>query len=191
MQKFYFNELEKIGHLNEMVITVLKKYNRKEYDTDTTLLAFLDEAAKTYQERGYTGRENQVLSVKAGYITALKGTHPMTLERITVRRNEMQLGIAFKSLQVVAELIRTDMQNIDEKINEAKQLAGQIIIAAMQNGLLDTEKISKIKTQQQIETMWEGLSADANIAHAQKRMLLLVSRFDVMIICEEILNQLK
>lgn len=191
MLKFYFNDKEKLEQLNTRFIATLGKYNQRDYDTEKVMLQLLDETGKIYHERGYSNRENQAQTMKAELATALRGIHPVTLEKVAVRRNEMQMTIVFKLLSTLGDMLRTDLEKIDTRLDEARQLTAQIFVAALQTNLLDTDKIKKIKTQQQIENMWDTLSADANIALGQKRVLLLVSRFDVLLLCEELITQLK
>jgi hypothetical protein len=191
MQKFIFHEKEKLGQLNTRLIDVLAKYNRQDFDTGTALSQLLDESVQVYHDQGYPARENNSITLKAELNTAMRGIHPLSLEKLVTGRHTMQASIMFRCLQSLAEMLRQDIAQTENRLQEAKELVGQVIIAALQTGLLDGTTLKKIKTQKDLEAFWEGIAKDSNIALGQKRLLLTVSRFDVLLLCEEALAQIQ
>jgi hypothetical protein len=97
----------------------------------------------------------------------------------------------FKILQALEVQLRTYYLVGDEKLQQARELISQIIVAALQGGLLTNLDIKNIKTQKQTEAAWKKLGEDANISLGQKRVLLIVSPYDAFILFDELITTLK
>lgn len=191
MQRFFFNEKNKTETLNRATITALEKYNHRDYNAEKFLQDVLDNCIVYYKENGTVGRETELLSLKTELTTAQRGINPRTLEKVSVRRNEMQSITTYKVLQTLSEIMRMELEKISTTLNDAKILVGQIILAAIQGGLLDDAKIKAVKKQTDIEKMWNSFSVDANLSLAQKKVQMQVSRPDIIILCDELLAQIK
>lgn len=191
MQKFYHNNLSKLNALQTLLNVALVKYNRKDFDADLALLNCLTSATDTYKALGNLDRENQILSLKAEYVTAQRGINPTTYERVSIRRHEMIQTICFKILQQLELFLRTDTTTIQQILIGAKDILTQIIVAAFQANLITDTTLKLIKTQKDIEVFWIKLGQDGNIALGQKRVLLQVSKFDVFVLLGELLDAVK
>lgn len=190
MTRFYLNDQKKIQTATGFFTDALAQFNAREFDADKALLKALNETIAIYKELGKTDRENEFQTLKAEWITAQRGINPISFEKVTQRRSEMVNMISFKVMQRASQLMNTDIQEVDAKINEVSLLIGQIIVAAFQNGLLTTDAIKAAKTQKEKEMLWDGLSADANIAIGQKRVLLMVNRYDILILFDDMVQRL-
>ncbi len=191
MQKFYYNNLSKLNNVQALLNNALVKYNKKDFDADVALLQCINDAASTYNALGNIDRENQILSLKAEYVTAHRGINPSTYEKVSIRRHEMQQTTAFKILQALEGFLRTDTTQIQQIIASAKDILTQIIIAAFQSKILNAANIKLLKAQKDIEVFWAKLGKDENIALGQKRVLLQVSKFDVFVMLGELVDSLK
>lgn len=190
MTRFYLNDQKKIQIATGLFTDALAQFNAREFDADKALLKALNETIAIYKELGKTDRENEFQTLKAEWITAQRGINPITFEKVTQRRTEMVNMISFKVMQKASQYLGTDAQEVDAKINEVTLLIGQIIVAAFQNGMLTLEMITNATTQEQKTALWEGLSADPNIAIGQKRVLLMVNKYDVLIIFDDMTQRL-
>lgn len=172
MQPLRIHESQRLGDLERSVAGVLRLYNERKPELSDALLRLLDDAAVVYKERGRG--EGHIQSLKAELMTALRGIHPITLEKPSVRRHEMQTAIAFRVLQSIESRVRSDLEPLDETLRRAEDLLGQIVAAAMQKGALLGAP----------EALWNTIAADAELAVAQKRVLLMVSRTDALLLLE-------
>ncbi len=191
MQKFYHNENAKITALLTQLNGVMNKFNSRDYDTDVVLLHCLEESINTYKSLGRIQRESQLQSLRAEFITAQRGTNPITLEKQNIRRHEMTNAIAFKVMQSTEQQLRQDFIENENMLKQAGDLIVQIIIAAIQGGLLTDVDILNIKESKDIENAWNKIGADPNIALGQKRVLLLVSKYDALILFDDLLSAIK
>jgi hypothetical protein len=190
MTRFYLNEQQKLNTATTLFTGALAAFNAREYESDRVLLAALDGTVGIYKELGKTDRENEFQSLKAEWITAQRGINPISFEKITLRRGEMLNTISFKVMQRAGQLLNIDLQETNARLEEVSQLIGQIIVAAFQNGMLTIDRIREARTQDRKEALWQDLSADANIAIGQKRVLLSVNRFDALLLFDELAQRL-
>lgn len=191
MQTFYAGEIQRLTELLQGLNSVIVKYNRKDLDVLPLLFQWLDGSISQYKNAGQVEKESRFNSLKAELVTAQRGVHPLTFERITLRRHEFQLTIAWKILQTAEAQLRSDLSVFQDTIKEAAQLLGQVIIAGLQSGILTKEKIKEAETQSQIKALWNVLSTDANIALGQSRVLLMVSEYDVLILLGDLFARLR
>ena len=191
MQKFYHNEIKELTALLQELNGVLDKYSKKEMDLSASLLLWIDKAIQVYKAAGQAEKESRLQLLKAEFVTAQRNINPITFEKVTLHRHELQTTIAFKILQVAEGLLRNDLVTDKEQLQQAKDLATQVLVAGIQSGIITNEMIKNANSQNDIEAMWHLLSADANIALGQKRILLTVSIYDVWILLNELMEDLK
>jgi hypothetical protein len=191
MQKFYYNEIKEQTLLLQQLNIVMDKYSRKEMDVPSSVLHWLSDAIQFYKTQGQAEKESRLQILKAEFVTAQRNINPLTFEKVTLHKHELQSTIAFKVLQRAETLLQNDLTENKERLKGAIDLASQVIIAGFQGGIITTEMIKNIKGQHDIEALWAALSADANIALGQKRILLAVSIYDVWILMDELLANLK
>lgn len=191
MRKFYANEIAKLGNLLQGLTGIMEKYNRRDTDVLPDLLQWLTGSIETYQQLGQLDKESQLLAMKTELVTAQRGINPLTFEKVSLRRHELQMTIAYKVMQAAEEQLRNDLATDQEKLKDAADLLSQIVIAGLQTGIIKKEEISKIKTQKKIKALWDTLAADANIFLGQTRALLLVSEYDIWVLMGDLLASLR
>jgi hypothetical protein len=191
VQPLLHQEVQQLSGLLRSLIDVFQLYNDQKPGLNGSLLALLDLTAATYRERGRPEREGHTASLKAELTTALRGINPITLERPAVRRHEMQSTIAFKVLQSLESQLRGHLEEATESLQRAEDLVSQILAAGIQKGLITDAIIRDTATQEAIDTLWRSISSDADIGFAQKRVLLMVSIYDVYLLTDKLLSGLR
>lgn len=191
MQPLLHKEVQQLSGLLRSLIDVFQLYNDQKPDLNGSLLALLVLTADTYRERGRPERESYSASLKAEFTTALRGINPITLEKPAVRRHEMQSTTAFKVLRSLESQLRGHLQEAAESLQRAEDLVSQILAAGIQKGLITDAAIRDTTTQEAIETLWRSISSDADIGFAQKRVLLMVSIYDVYLLMDKLLSGLR
>lgn len=190
MQRFFYNEKIKITALINQLNAAMDLYNNRHFDLDKVLIGLLKNCIQLYKDLGYADKESQVQTLITEMVTAQRGINPYTLLKQNIRRNEMQQIVSFKILQSLELLLRTDYAAAEAKLAQAADLVSQIIVAALQAGLLTDAEIKQIKTEKEREAAWKKLDADANISLGKKRVLLLVSSFDALLLFDDLLSPL-
>jgi len=191
IQQLYTYQQSSTLRLLQLLINSFKKYNSNELDATASLQATLDTCIAAYVKNGKADKVSRFESLKAELITALRGVNPYTLEKVQLRRNEMIKNTAFKILQNAEDIIRLDLQEINEKIQQAQDLISQILLAALQSGLILLIDLQNLKTHATIEELWKQIGNDPNFTIAHKKVKLLVSGTDVVIFIDQIISALK
>ncbi len=191
MTRFYLNEKMRLDKALQLLTAALEKYNARAADADDALKTALDEATAIYKELGKSNQESLFQLLKTEWITAQRGINPVTLEKVSIRRNEMINTIKFKIMQKGQQQLGVDIDEVDASLKEATTLVSQIIIAALQAKLIGTKDIETIKSEDEIEGLWKTIGTDDNIAIGQKRVQLLISRFDALLLFGDLLQQIK
>ena len=191
IQQFYINQQSITGQLLQQVTATLKKYNNRDLDAAIVLEKTLDACIDAYSKNGKADKESRFESLKSELITASRGVNPYTLEKVQLRRNEMIKNTAFKILQNGEEIIREELKEINGKIQQAQELLSQIILAALQGGLIAQADLKNINTQAKIEKLWKDLGIDQNLNIAHKKVQLMVSLTDITILLDQIITALK
>lgn len=169
---------------------VMNKYSQHDFDTSEALLSFLNTGADTFKALGQAANETWAQGLKTEFMTARRGVNPLTSSKQALGRQEMQRNTWFRILQQAETKLMADYEATLSRINEAEALVGQIVIAALQAGQLTDEMVARAKEQADFEQLWRLLSSDANINVGQKRVLLLVSEIDALILFGDVLNKI-
>jgi len=191
VQRLLHKDQQKLAELLRTITATFQLYNERKPELHDSLLALLDRALATYREQGRSERESLCASLNGEFATALRGVNPVTLEKPAVRRHEMQSTIAFKVMQSLESQIRGDLLEAADTLRRAEDLIGQILLAGIQKGLISDADIRDTTTQDAIEALWRSIASDADIALGQKRVLLIVSRFDVSLLIDTLLSGLR
>jgi hypothetical protein len=190
MTRFYFNDKAKLTATLQLLAEALTKFNARNFDADQVLLSALNACIIMYKDLGKTDRETQFLALKAEWVTANRGINPLTFEKVTIRRSDMTTGVSFRLLQRAEQLLNEDLAAAEQRIKEAADLIAQIIIAALQAGLLKAAPIEGIEDTAMAGKLWDSFAGDANIVLGQKRVQLLVHRYDALLIFSDLLQRL-
>lgn len=189
MQRFYANEKKRLAGLLTVLSTVFESFQNAALDFNTQLELFLNQALVVYKELGYTDKETRIQSAKAEMALALRGTNPMTFSKQTQFKREMQQTVAFKILQSCETLLTSDFTFIEEKLNQAEELVGQILLTAYQLQLIPPEIINTdSRSTALISSFWEELSQNENIKLGQKRLLFNISIYDIYLMVDLLLD---
>ncbi len=191
MTRFFYNDKAKLEKVAVLLQNALAKFSARDFDADNALLAALNGFTEAYKELGKSDRETQFLAMKAEWATAQKGINPLTFEKVAIRRSEMLSGVSFRLLHRAEQYLSDDLAEIETRLKDAETLVAQIIIAAFQAKLLPpVEELAKIKDPEAATPLWDTLAKDENIVIGQKRVQLLVHRFDALLIFCDLLQRL-
>jgi hypothetical protein len=190
MTRFYLHEKARLDKALQLLIAAMEKYNARDFDADVALMTAFDEGIGIYKELGKSNQESRLQALKAEWVTAQRGINPVTLEKVSIRRNEMVNTIKFSVMQKMQQQLSEDTGEAEAILKEASVLISQIIIAALQAQLITERDIEMAGTEEEKEALWITAGKDNNISLGQKRVLLLISRFDALLIFGDLLQQL-
>jgi len=190
VQAFVHERLRVLQRLQARSSEVLAKYNRLDLDLATALTDLLDEAIAGFHALGRASNENQLLALKAQFVSAQQGTHPITLERVTGHRRELQRAIALQVLLRSAELLRADIARDSQALDDARGQLRTIVLLALREGLLPL-KARRPPSQRQLDTLWRNLLRAPDIQLAARQLAMQLSAYDIQLLLAELILALQ
>ena len=190
MLAFLHDRMQALQRLLDRSSEVLAKYSRLDLDLAPALHAFLDEAVAGCRALGRSNLENQFLTLKAQFVSAVHGTHPLTLERVTSHRRELVRAIALRVLQQSAEQLRADLDRDGQTLSEGRAQLRPIVLLAIRNGLVSMED-GKPPTQAELDALWRALLKDSDAALAARQVALQVGVYDIQLLLSDLIQAAK
>lgn len=190
MLAFLHDRVRALQQLLDRSSEVLAKYNRLDLDLAPALHAFLDEAVSGCRALGRSNLENQLLTLKAQFVSAVHGTHPLTLERVTSHRRELVRAVALRVLQQSAEQLRVDIDRDGQTLAEGRAQLRPIVLLAIRKGLISLAR-RKPPSQAQLDTLWRALCKDADAALAARQVALQVGVYDIQLLLSDLIQAAK
>lgn len=191
MQKFLINEQNKLDVLIKSLTQTLSKFNNKDYDATQSVINLLKENINGFEGLGNSIKESEIQILLSEVLSAKAGINPITYQKQTNGRLELLNSICLKALQQLQQILAQFYNQNNEKLEQAKELISQIITAGLQEGLITAADIQKYKSVADAEKYCAKMTKNKNIALGEKRVLLIVSRYDCLLILDEIINSLK
>ncbi len=185
MLPFLHHRLRLLEQLLRRSSDVLVKYNRFDLDLAVALTGFLDEAIALYGSLGEASGENELLTLKAQFVSAQAGTNPLTLERLTTHRREMMRAIALLVLQQSAQRLRADAERVAQRLCDGRSQLHKITLMAMQQGLIPPQ--GQI-CQGELEQFWHTLLNEPGICLAARQLAMQLSQFDVQLLLADLIG---
>ena len=187
MQAFVHERLQALQRLLARSSEVLAKYNRLDLDLAAALTDFLDEAVAVCRALGRASNENLLLALKAQFVSAQQGIHPVTLERVSGHRRELQRAIALQVLQRSAELLRADIARDSQALDEGRGQLRTIVLLAIRDGLLPLQA-RRPPSQRQLDALWRHLLQAPDIQLAARQVALQLGVYDIQLLLAELIQ---
>jgi phospholipase/lecithinase/hemolysin len=186
MLPFVHDRLQKLERLLERSNTALTKYSRLDIDLAAALTELLDEAIGHYKTANRADIENELLTLKALHTSAQRGVDPISLERVTTHRRDMQRAIALRVLQQSAQRLRADYSQDQQALADGGALLRPIVLQAMHKGLIDGLS-RRTLTQQQLDDLWQTMLSEPEIQLAARQVAMLLSPIDIQLLLGDLI----
>ncbi|MBL8350547.1 MAG: hypothetical protein JNL87_09545 [Burkholderiaceae bacterium] len=187
MQPFLHGRLQSLERLLARASEVLAKYNRLDLDLAPALTGFLDDAIATQRALQRGPAENELLALKAQFVAAEHGVHPVTLERATGHRRELVRGVALRVLQQSAEQLRNDIARDRQRLDEASVQLRPIVLLAFRQGLI-TSRTRRPMSNARLETLWRDLLREPDVALAARQLAMQLSLHDILLLLADLVD---
>ncbi len=187
MLPFLHGRLQALERLLARSSEVLAKYNRLDLDLAAALTACLDEAIETHRALQRSSAENAWLVLKAQFVSAEQGLHPLTLERVSGHRRELLRAVALRVLQHSAEQLRNDIDQDRRRLDDALAQLRPIVLLAFRQGLI-TPRTRVPMSAARIEALWRALLREPDIALAARQLAMQVSVHDIQLLLADLVT---
>ncbi|HOZ85233.1 MAG TPA: hypothetical protein PK191_07070 [Niabella sp.] len=191
MQKFFFNEQNKISGLVSDLNSTLTKFNNRDFDASVSVQMLLNKTILVFKELGDALRESEVAVLLSEFLLTRKGLNTIRFEKQSGGRTELQHLITYKILQQMQMLLQQVLQKNQDKVIEVSSLIAQIVTAALQANIIHDTAIANYQSGKDAETFWNLFATDTSLLLAQKRALLIVSKYDCLIILDDLITHLQ
>lgn len=144
-------------------------------------------AGATFAKLGIPDAENHVLGLLARVAEARDGVNPLTQERVTTRRREMQRTVALHALLESGERLRSDYEDARSAIRNLREKLTPLALFALQKGFVpDTG--GRSLTQADLEAVWQQLCADTESQPVTHQVAMNATPPDILLLLGELLD---
>lgn len=189
MNVFLHGHLHQLTQLQQLCNGLLSRYNQADPTLSADLALFLDTVSEAYRKMARHDMEGQALALKAELLSVHRGLDPRTLEHITGRRREVEMGVILRILQRSHEQVCGDRQTIEKSLADARALLGPVMLASLQRGLIKGSDLHQgaYKRQAKVEALWKLIRIDPALALAANQISINLSVHDIVILAMELL----
>lgn len=187
MLPFLHHRLQLLLQLLERANTVLVKYTQLDLDLAAAMVEYLDAAIAAYHTLGEAGGENELLALKAQFVSAESGTHPLTLERVTTYRRQMMRAVALLVLQQSARKLRADADQATQKLEEGRTQLLQLVLLAMEKRVIPPNQPAPID-QNQLEAIWRQLREEPETQLVARQLAMQLNIIDIQLLLSDLLS---
>ncbi|MEO3814131.1 hypothetical protein ABGB17_34470 [Sphaerisporangium sp. B11E5] len=187
MRPFLHERLRRYEELLELSNDAFRAYSALDLGLGDAVLRFLDGASSGYQAIGAAGGENDMLALKAQFVSARAGVHPLTFERVTQRRRETERAMALHVLVRGAERLRGDHAEVQRTLAETRDQLLPLLAYLAQKGVLSLAP-GRPRTQPELEHVWRSLLDDPEAGPAARRIALSLNPADILLMLADLLT---
>lgn len=184
--QFFHKELTAIKALQQQLINVYEGYIEKDYFLDEKVEALIQAIIDHYKAKNEEQHITWGQSLLAELKTAKRGIHPFTLERVTIRRNDLCMTTCYKIIQNTNDKLSAENSRITSKLTDAFSLLKQIVLTAMQMNAITLVELKKANSQKNKEKIWSKILAIEGMQQHTRNLIVTVSQPDIIILLEEL-----
>ena len=175
------------GFLKEFK-TLHQQYKNRDFQFTKNFNHLADTAIQFFEEINLQEMVSKIRILQTEYYTAMEGIHPLTLEKVQREKRTMQRSFAFKNLCAFEEIIQMFYEKLKENQSSAVELIQQIVLAAIQNHILDFELMCK--REYNVEEIWKSIILHFEFDLMHKKLLMQLNSIDILILVEKVLDKI-
>ena len=185
----HFKQKNLKSFANELIL-FNEDYKNRSYDFEANIKKLFKEMQDFYKQIGDSKHETQVSQLSIYYETAIKGIHPLKLEKLKLGRRENTWIAAFHCLSTLSEILQSDIEHVEIVLNEANEMLSQFILSAIQNQLLTQLQLEQADNLNKIETLWNKLKQNQQISLIDMKLRLTITNNDIYLLLDEIFSNI-
>lgn len=170
---------------------VLVSYEEKDLDFAQKLKVWLLECDQFFEQHNGPVQRSKIKTLHTDFVAVMRGTDPFTFQKFESNKRAQAMNIGYRITKDALQVVMDYYNKIDNLLEEARQLIGQIILAAFQAGLISLAEFESANSQQALDSLWKKIALDKQLVLVQKKVLLNVSRIDALLLLEEVRDAMK
>lgn len=191
MVVFVHFKQKNIKNFAEKLILLNEDYKNRTFYFESKIKGFFIEMQDFFKQIGDSKYETQVSQLSIYYETALKGIHPLRLEKLKTGRRENVWISAFHCLSVLNEIVQENLENIETLLKESNEMLSQLMLSAIQNQLLTQVQIEEANNISKVEAIWNVLKQNQQISLVDRKLRLTITNNDIYLLLDEIFSTIK
>jgi len=157
---------------------------------DTQLTDFMKESWILFEQLGESGKNSQISQLNIYFETAQKGINPQTLEKLKIGKRENVWIAAYHVLNAMSDLLQDSIMKVELEIGQATELIEQVILSAIQLGLISVIDLKELHSQESIKKLWENLTQNEQVKLIDIKLKFSVMQDDIIIICDKVCSKI-
>jgi hypothetical protein len=170
---------------------VLVSYEEKDLDFAQKLKLWLQECDQFFEQHNGPVQRSKIKTLHTDFAAVLRGIDPFTFQKFESNKRAQAMNIGYRITKDALQVVMDYYNKIAALLEEARQLIGQIILAALQGGIIALPELEIAATQPALDLIWKKIAADKQLILVQKKVLLNVSRIDALLLLEEVRDAMK
>ena len=191
MVVFVHFKQKNIKSFAKKLILLNEDYKKRSFDFESKIKGFFKEMQDFFKQIGDSKYETKVSQLSIYYETALKGIHPLRLEKLKIGRRENVWISAFHCLSVLNEIVQENLENIEILLKESNEMLSQLVLSAIQNQLLTQVQIEEANNISKVEAIWNVLKQNQQISLVDRKLRLTITNNDIHLLLDEIFSTIK
>jgi hypothetical protein len=189
--RLWHSDEQAINGLLAAVSTVLRKLAGRDLDTEAALEKTLAQAVDVFQKIDAAAQASQCELLKAELASAQQGINPYTLQKPATGRREMRRAVMLRIAQTLQAATSEERAAIRARLKEAREIVQQIMLSALQSGLLTRARLEAASTEADAAALWREFGQQDALLAIRKKVHLLIGVFDAQILCGDVLAELR
>jgi hypothetical protein len=155
-----------LGELSDLQAS----YRVKSFSFDAKFTDWLDKLEAAFADQETSRQRAEIAQLRSKLTTAQEGINPETLTKVSTGRRAMLRGVHFRVLEETNRLLVDLFEGLHTKMSEARKLLDQILLTAMQDGVLPDDLLSKGITIEEAQQVWSLLQQHPGMVIACRKL---------------------
>ena len=165
-------------------------YIDRSFSFDTQLMDFMKESEMLFEQLGESSKISQISQLNIYFETAQKGINPQTLEKLKIGKRENVWIASYHVLDGMSDLMQDSIIKVELEIGQATELIEQVILSAIQSGLIGDVDLKELRDQESIKKLWRNLTQNEQVKLIERKLKLSVMQDDIIIICDKVCSKI-
>jgi hypothetical protein len=186
MVRFQLNTQRALAGLLEEAGVLHQLYAQKSHAFFSELEAFLNKAAAIFQQEKLLSQTSRMNTLGSNLVALRSDYDPYRYVRLDKDKRDTKYVIGLQIFKDGQEVLLNSYEQGEEKIAQATELLENLVLSFSQHLGKDISQFYRETCHEKPETLWHSMGIDPNFALYQKKVLLLVGYYDVLILLDQI-----
>ncbi|NRB47224.1 MAG: hypothetical protein HRU41_06085 [Saprospiraceae bacterium] len=186
MQPFYHHLVQQTEKFIQQFSQLNGYYLSKSLEIDDQLPTYLSEIEQYFTSIRATKAQLAVASLSSYLETAKRGFNPVTLEKVRTGRRENYWISIFSILQKLQALLIENLEDNQQKLRVSNELLQQLILSALQEGLISEEQFLRASTLDGASSLWDSLNQHVSLRNFARKIKATIHPKDIHLLISDV-----